>query len=95
MSIDLSFDGSTEARGRNGWFQLREGTIYNGTTMRVEGDFPYVSIWFYSKTYGNMPPILMKFHNPEELRTLICGLSKAYAQMITKEESPHAPGIST
>lgn len=87
MSINLTFDGSTEARGRNGWFQLHRIYIHPGRHYPLEGEpTPTVGVWVYSKRYGKMPPILLQFHNSEELRTLICGLSKAYAQMLTREE---------
>jgi len=77
LSIDLHFDGSTECRGRNGWFQLRTAELshwqHDGSSCA----------YFYSSKSGNMPPIVLHFHNPEELRTLICGLAKALAQMTT------------
>jgi|SoiMethySBSTD1v2_1073268.scaffolds.fasta_scaffold168099_10 hypothetical protein len=80
MSIDLQFDGTTEARGRNGWFQLREGLInaYPGV--------PEVYVNLYSKSHSKTAPIFLCFHTPEELRTLICGLAKALAQMTTIAE---------
>ena len=72
MSIDLTFDGSTEARGRNRWFQLREVEISHWPQDHS------VCVYFYSKTRGEMAPIVLHFHRSDELLTLIEGLKKAY-----------------
>ena len=87
MTIDLLFDGSTECRGRNRWFQLREAHISCYHDLRGEEGYG-VSVGLFSKTRGDMPPIMLRITNPEELRTLICGLAKALAQMtaITEED---------
>ena len=81
MTIDLTFDGSTECRGRNRWFQLRSAEI-----MLTQYE-PGVMLDIFSSKRGKMAPIILHFHNPEELRTLICGLAKALAQMTAKDNA--------
>lgn len=89
MTETLHFDGSTECRGRNGWFKLAGGDLilgWYGAELRT----PRVWLSLWSKRSYGVPPILVDFHHPDELKTLICGLSKAYAQMLTTpEETPH------
>ena len=80
MTTLLSFDGTTECRGRNRWFQLRE------VELSLHQWDHSMAMYCYSSKRGNIAPIVLHFHNPNELRTLICGLAKALAQMTTKEE---------
>jgi hypothetical protein len=80
MTIDLHFDGSSSGRGRNGWFQIREGVIL---TDPANG---HLWVDFYAHRRGKMPPICLSIYHPEELRTLIGGLAKALAQMTAKED---------
>jgi len=47
---------------------------------------PEVYVNLYSKSHSKTAPIFLCFHTPEELRTLICGLAKALAQMTTIAE---------
>jgi hypothetical protein len=85
MNITLQFDGSTEARGRNGWFQLHEARIISGADLRAEIGIS-VTVGLSSKVPGHLPPIYLNFTNPEELRQLICGLAKALHCMTNPEE---------
>lgn len=90
--IDLTFDGSTDARGKNHWFQLRRGLLHVSTTYPHDAPaHPVAHVWLYSKHPASVAPIVLDFNQPEELRTLICGLAKALAQMttITEKEDPH------
>lgn len=80
MTIELSFDGSTECRGRNRWFQLREVELSHHQWDQS------MAMYCYSSKRGNIAPIVLHFHHAEELRTLICGLAKALAQMTTTHE---------
>lgn len=80
MNTTYTFDGSTDARGRNGWFQLDHVDI-------CAYDWNHnVTVWMYSKVHAKMAPIYLEFSNPEELRQLICGLAKALHCMTNPEE---------
>jgi len=85
MNLTQTFDGSTEARGRNGWFQLHESYIWSYPSLASPVGAG-ASVHLYSKKHGEMPPILLNFTNPEELRQLICGLAKALHCMTNPEE---------
>jgi hypothetical protein len=84
MNLTIQFDGSTECRGRNGWFQLHEAYIW--TARDSQSGQVEAHLHVASKVQGNMPPIVMNFTNPEELRQLICGLAKALHCMTNPEE---------
>jgi len=89
MNKTYTFDGSTECRGRNGWFQLHEALIL-ASTISLNDDRPVAYVNLYSKVHAKNAPIILRFTNPEELRQLICGLAKALHCMTNPEETPNA-----
>ena len=82
MSIDLQFDGTTACLGRDGWCQLGFAELF---IMQPYGE---VVIQFKDRTEMGRVQAMLHVYNPEELRTLICGLSKAYTQLLTPKEAP-------
>jgi hypothetical protein len=83
MQKTYTFDGSTTCRGRNGWFQLHEMHLLTGPGL---DDTPRAYVDLFSPVHGKNAPIQLTFHNPEELRQLICGLAKALHCMTNPEE---------
>jgi hypothetical protein len=77
MTIDLTFDGSTALLGMRGWHQLGSALLY------VIPEYQEVVLELRTCTEMESAPTMLHIYNPEELRTLICGLAKALAQMTT------------
>ena len=63
---ELHFDGSTRARGRNGYFSLRHGKV----TLHTSQDVSCVWLDLKSKHKGKLPPIYLRFTTASELRIL-------------------------
>lgn len=83
MSIDLQFDGTTACLGRDGWYQLGFAELF---VMQPYGE---VVVQFKDRTEMGRVQAMLHVYNPEELRTLICGLAKAlYHMTTTTEETP-------
>jgi hypothetical protein len=60
--ITLTFDRTTEARGRNGWFILDHG--------HLEGIGEHRWLGLFSKKIGEASPITLRFAQPDDMRTL-------------------------
>lgn len=80
MTIDLSFDGSTALLGMRGWHQLGSAMLY------VIPEYQELVLELRTRTEMESAPVMLHIYNPDELRTLICGLAKALAQMTTITE---------
>jgi len=61
MHHDVTFDRTTHARGRNGWYVLDHGTLSGSVHAWLELD---------SKRPGKTAPIILRFTHPGEMRTL-------------------------
>lgn len=84
----LTFDGTTEARGRNGWFTLASGDLVLSMTSQSRG---YLSL--FAKRVGNTAPIMLVFHQPEDMRMLARALTQAaetWDTLVTQEETTDA-----
>lgn len=58
----LTFDQTTQARGRNGWFALHEADL------DVYPEDGYLHL--YGKVRGKQSPIVLHFRSPADMRTL-------------------------
>lgn len=70
----LMFDGTTEAKGRNGWFKLVEGYV---TALTV--DYPtidWVVMELFSKTHGESAPVQLRFKGPDDMLRLARSLEE-------------------
>jgi hypothetical protein len=63
----MNVNGKIEARGRNGWFSLKEVEVYPGGSGEMW-------VVFYSMRVGTNPPIVLS-GNPKHLAALVRGLA--------------------
>ena len=63
----MDVDGKIEARGRNGWFNLKEVEVYPGKPGEMW-------VVFYSVRLGSNPPIVLSGH-PKDLAALVRDLA--------------------
>jgi hypothetical protein len=81
MHHDMTFDRTTEAKGRNRWFVLDRGEIVVGTA--------HSWLELCSKRAPKNAPIILRFANPADMQRLGEGLLKAAAQWATARDNPH------
>jgi hypothetical protein len=69
MGYEMTFDRTTAAKGRNGWFILDHGEVLLGQ------DASWLEL--SSKRLGNAAPISVRFAHPTEMHQLGAALLKA------------------
>jgi hypothetical protein len=59
---EITFDRTTQARGRNGWFTLDHGEVYGAGAVR----------WLdlFSRQPGKTAPVQLRFASPADMWTL-------------------------